>query len=133
MLVLAHDLFRRGEFDLLARLLGFPRLLLARGLGLGSLQLSPPLFLVRLALGSRGLGLLFGFRRPGLSLAGRALRLNFCGGTIFFGLFGSLFGFGGPAFGFCGPGLFRGFRRLGAALVVFTFSAAACSALSASA
>ena len=33
-----------------------------------------------------------------------------------------MLGFGGLAFGFRGPGLFRGFRRLGAALVVFAFS-----------
>ena len=118
LLVLACDLFRCGEFGLLARLVGFPRLPFARRLGFGSLQLGLALFLVSLALGGRRLGLLFGLRRLGLSLARRALRRGFRGGAILFGLLGLLFGFGGLAFGFCGPGLLLGFRRLGAALVV---------------
>ena len=119
LLVLARGLLRGGEFGLLARLFGFPRLLFARGPGRGGLQLGLALFLVRLALGLCRLGLLFGLRRLGLPLARRALRRGFRGGAIPFGLFGPLFGFGSLAFGFRGPRLLLGFRRLGAALVVF--------------
>ena len=122
LLLLARGLFRRGEFGLLARLFGFPRLLFARCLRRGGLQLSLALFLVRLALGAGSLRLLFGFRRLGLPLAACALRRGFRGGTIPFGLFGSLLGFGSLAFGFRGPRLLLGLRRPGAALVVFALS-----------